>query len=34
MALYGVESEEYRRFAGGSVGGIEVVVALRSERAG
>jgi hypothetical protein len=33
MALYGVGSEEYRWFASGSVGGVEVVVALRSKRA-
>ena len=32
MALYGVESEEYRRFASGAVGGVEVVLALRSKR--
>lgn len=34
MALYAVESEEYLRFAGGSVRGVEVVAALRSKRAG
>jgi hypothetical protein len=34
MALYGVRSEEYRRFASGAVSGVEVVVALRSKRAG
>jgi hypothetical protein len=33
IALYGVESEEYRRFAGGA-DGVEVVVAMRSKRAG
>ena len=34
IALYGVESEEYRRFASGTVAGVEVVTALRSKRAG
>ena len=33
IALYGVESEEYRRFASGA-GGVKVVMALRSKRAG
>lgn len=33
IALYAVESDEYRRFAGGVVDGVEVVAALRSKRA-
>lgn len=32
MALYGVESAEYRRFAEGKVAGVEVVAAMRSKR--
>lgn len=32
MALYGVESEEYRRFASGEVQGVAVVVAMRKSR--
>lgn len=32
IALYGVETEEYRRFAGGAVEGVEVVAAMRSKR--
>jgi hypothetical protein len=31
IALFGVESPEYRRFAGGA-GGVEVVTAMRSKR--
>jgi len=34
IALYGVESEEYRRFARGAVKEVAVVVAMRSKRAG
>jgi hypothetical protein len=34
IALYAVESEAYRRFASGAVGGVEIVVTLRSKRAG
>jgi hypothetical protein len=34
MALYGVESEQYRRFASGTVEGVKLVVAMRSKRAG
>jgi hypothetical protein len=34
MALYGVESGEYQRFASGAVEGVEVVTALRSKRVG
>jgi hypothetical protein len=34
MALYGVGSAEYRRFAAGEVAGVEVVVAMRSKREG
>jgi hypothetical protein len=33
LAIYAMESEEYRRFATKSVAGIEVVAALRSKRA-
>lgn len=32
MALYGVGSAEYRRFAAGEVAGVEVVAAMRSKR--
>jgi hypothetical protein len=32
IALYGVETEEYRRFASGAVEGIEIVAAMRSKR--
>jgi len=34
IALFAVESEEYRRFARGVVVGVKVVVALRARRAG
>ncbi|MDB5309056.1 MAG: hypothetical protein JWO38_3258 [Gemmataceae bacterium] len=34
IALYGFESDEYRRFATGAGGGVEVVTALRSKRDG
>jgi Family of unknown function (DUF6157) len=33
IALYAMESEEYRRFAVGAVAGVKVVAALRSQRA-
>ncbi|HEV3438991.1 MAG TPA: DUF6157 family protein [Gemmata sp.] len=33
IALYGVESAEYQRFARGEVKGVEVVMAMRSKRA-
>jgi hypothetical protein len=33
IALYGVEWEEYLRFASGAIAGVEVVAALRSKRA-
>jgi hypothetical protein len=33
LALYAMESEEYRRFAEGEVDGLKVVAALRSKRA-
>ena len=32
MALYGVGTAEYRRFAEGAVAGVEVVAAMRSKR--
>jgi hypothetical protein len=32
IALYGIESAEYKRFAGGAVRGVEVVAAMRSKR--
>ena len=32
IALYAVESDEYRRFASGGVPGVEVVAAMRSKR--
>lgn len=32
LALYAVESREYRRFASRSVAGVEVVAAMRSKR--
>jgi hypothetical protein len=33
IALYGVESAEYQRFANGKVKGVDVVVAMRNKRA-
>jgi hypothetical protein len=33
LALYAMESEEYRCFAAGKVAGVKVVTALRSKRA-
>jgi hypothetical protein len=32
LALHAMESEAYRRFAAGGVGGVKIVAALRSER--
>ena len=34
LALYAMESEEYRQFAGGEVAGVKIVPAMRSSRAG
>lgn len=34
LALYAVESEEYRQFATGEVAGVKLVTAMRSKRAG
>jgi hypothetical protein len=34
MALYGVESAEYRRFASGEVPGVKVVMSMRRQRTG
>jgi hypothetical protein len=34
LALYAMESEEYRQFAAGEVAGVKVVQAMRSKRAG
>lgn len=34
MALFGVESAAYRRFASGAVEGVEIVAAMRSKRPG
>jgi hypothetical protein len=34
MALFGVESAEYHRFASGAIEGVEIVAALRSKRVG
>lgn len=34
MALFGVESAEYHRFASGAIEGVELVSALRSKRVG
>jgi hypothetical protein len=34
IAIYGAETDEYQRFARGRVGGIEIVAAMRSKRAG
>ena len=34
IAVYGVESKEYQRFASGVVSGVEVVAAMRSKRDG
>jgi hypothetical protein len=34
LALYAMESEEYRRFAAGEVAGIEIVPAMRGKRPG
>lgn len=33
LALYAMESEEYRQFAAGKVAGVKVVLAMRSKRA-
>jgi hypothetical protein len=34
IAIYGAETDVYRRFAGGSVEGVAVVAAMRTKRAG
>jgi hypothetical protein len=34
LAIYAMESEEYRRFAAGEVAGVKVVPAMRRKRAG